>query len=137
MKTALLMITLLTLSVGAASAHELTAPATVAADGAGHFSFTVMLHVTVTAANGSIYINGLDNTDVGESIADGFCISDLAPGFYPWTISGNLTDLSLGGSVSYEHSLCDGWIDTVTVNIIPPAVGLELTSWSTIKARYR
>ena len=139
MKTSLLMFvcSVFLLSALTATAHELTAPTSVVADGAGHFSYVVMIEVTVATPNGSAYIDGRDNTSLGETYLDGFCISTLEPGFYPWVISGDLLDPSLGGSVYYEHYLCDNWTDSVTVNIIPPAVATEHLTWSTLKAQYR
>lgn len=139
MKTPLLTLACLALVFCSATAiaHEVTAPASVAADGAGHFSFTVLVEVTVATAQGSAYINGTDNTNLGETFLDGFCITTLDPGFYPWEITGDLTDPGLGGSVLYDHSLCDGWSGSVTVNIIPPAVAVEKLTWSTLKALYR
>ena len=120
-----------------AAAHEITAPPAVVADGAGHFSFTVTVGVTVETQQGSAVIDGTDNTNLGVTYLDGFCISTLAPGFYPWQITGNLADPHFGGSVQYSHSLCDGWNGSVTVNIIPPTVTVENLSWCTLKALYR
>ena len=139
MKTSLMTLICLAIltGAGAGTAHELTAPASVAADGAGHFTFTVLLEVTAPVAQGSAYINGTDNTSLGETYLDGFCISTLQPDFYPWVITGDLSDPGLGGSVYYEHDLCDNWTASVTVNIIPPAVTVEKMAWSTLKAQYR
>lgn len=120
-----------------ATAHEVTAPAAVVADGAGHFSFTVTVEVTVETQQGSAVIDGRNNTNLGVTYLDGFCISALAPGFYPWHITGDLADPRFGGSVIYSHWLCDGWSGSVTVDIIPPTVAIENVSWCGLKASYR
>ncbi len=125
------------LMAGPAVGHELLAPTTVVADGAGHFSFVVSVEVTVAANNGSQYINGADNTDLGESWADGFCIGEWTPGHYPTIVSGNLSDPGLNGSVFFQHSLCDGWSGSATIDIQAPAVGVQTTRWGALKARYR
>ena len=120
-----------------AFAHEFTVPESVTADVTGHFEFPVVVEITSPAEFGSIYVNGTDNTDLGEMWADGFCMMTIQPGTSTTMVEGNLTDQAIGGSVIYHHSMCDGWNGEGVVLILPNPVTAEPTSWSRLKAIYR
>ena len=139
MMTLIRTIVLFTLVFLAASAgaHEFSAPATVVADGSGHFYYEVTVVITTPIEFAYVYVNGNDNTDIGEWFGDGFCLNVVEPGIYIDSVEGNLLDLSLDGSVYYEHAMCDGWIGSGTTVILAPTVGTDAVSWSVVKGRYR
>ncbi len=126
----------LLLAATPALAHEISAPATVQADGAGHFTVDVTVTITSPIEFGYSQEWDLGNTDVGMH-ADGFCTTVIEPGEYSWTVSGNLLDPTLDGEIGYEHYMCDGWTGYVTTVILAPTVSTEAETWSAVKALYR
>ena len=133
----LITFLVVSLAAGLAGAHEIFVPAAVQADGAGHFSYEVTVTITAPVEFEFAYVNGLDNTDVGETWFDGFCLEVIAPGVYPWPIEGNLADTGLDGSVMFEHSMCDGWTGSGTTVILAPPVGSGSVNWSAVRGLYR
>lgn len=133
----IILVLVLVLTAGLASAHQFTAPATVPADGAGHFSYEVTVVIESPIEFAYVYVNGLDNTDLGEWYGDGFCMTVVEPGTYLETVSGSLVDPGEQGSVYYEHAMCDGWTGSGTTVILPQTVGAESRSWSVLKGLYR
>lgn len=133
----LLIVSLLMLGAGGALAHEFQMPASVVADGAGHFAFDVVVIIVGPTDFSSTMTDGRDNTSLGQSWVDGFCMGTWASGTYVTTLEGDLLDPASGGSVTYNHNMCDGWSGTGTTQIIPPAVANEAVAWSSIKAVYR
>ena len=127
----------LTALVAVAGAHEIIAPTSVQADGSGHFSYEITVVITSAAEFATAELDGSDNTDVESWIADGFCMVVIEPGTYSEIFEGNLIDVALAGSVSYSHSMCDGWTGAVTTVILAPVVGTENESWSAVKSLYR
>ena len=127
----------LTLGAGLALAHEIDIPGAVETDGLGHFSYEVTVTVTEPIEFGFAYVNGTDNTNLGEMWYDGFCLEVLEPGVYPWPIEGDLVDTGADGSVYFEHNLCDNWTGVGTTIILAPTVAAEAESWSAVRARYR
>jgi hypothetical protein len=120
-----------------AGAHDIVAPASVVADGAGHFSYPVVVTVDPAVEFGSIYIDGTDNTDLGETWIDGFCMVVIGPGADVFMVEGNLADVGDDGSVYFQYSLCDGWLGEATTVILAPTVGAEAATWTSVKGLYR
>lgn len=135
-RTISLLILIVTLSAGLATAHSISAPAYTQAEGDGHFSYDVTITITDPIEFACSYTDGTDNTDLGLTHADGFCTTVIEPGVLTWTIMGNLLDPELNGTVIYEHTMCDWWTGTTTTVILAPTVPVETTSWSSIKALY-
>ncbi|HOX24174.1 MAG TPA: hypothetical protein PLL30_00290 [Candidatus Krumholzibacteria bacterium] len=121
----------------AAAAHDLTGPASVVADAAGHFAYEVTLVVTSPTEFAWSEIDGSEGTDLGWQIFDGFCLETIEPGTYAIPIEGNLLDPQVPGVVHYSHFLCDGWEETVSTTIVPLSVGLEPATWGDVKSLYR
>ncbi|MCP4090406.1 MAG: hypothetical protein GY746_11540 [Gammaproteobacteria bacterium] len=119
------------------SAHELHCPDYVPANGAGYFEYEVIITITSPAEFGYIWVDGTDNTDIGEWIADGFCMATWNPGQFTETVTGHLLNLHSSGSVVYEHYMCDGWTGIGTTIILPPAIGNETTSLGHVKNLFR
>ncbi len=131
-----LLVALLLIST-TLSAHEFHCPDYVAANGAGYFEYEVIVTITSPAEFGYIWIDGTDNTDIGEQIADGFCIATWGPGQFSETVFGHLLDLHSSGSVIYEHYMCDNWTGTGTTIILPPEVANKTTSLGHVKTLFR
>jgi hypothetical protein len=119
------------------SAHEFHCPDYVAANGDGYFEYEVVVTITSPAEFGYIWVNGNDNTDIGEWHADGFCMATWNPGQFTDTVTGHLLDLHSSGSVIYDHYMCDGWTGTGTTIILPPAINNETTSVGHVKNLFR
>lgn len=126
----------LTILTGMAGAHELWGPAVVAANGAGHFSYEIMVVISNPIELESLTIDGSDNTDVSDHM-DGFCMVVQEPSTSMIPIEGELVDLTKDGSVFFSQNMCDGWRGEITTIISVPVVSTENTTWSTVKSLYR
>lgn len=127
----------LTILAGMAGAHEIWGPPLVTANGAGRFSYDIILTISNPIEFGHLEIDGSDNTDVESIVMDGFCLSVQEAGTFLIPIEGKLVDLDKEGSVFFEQYMCDGWLGQVTTTISAPVVDVETTTWSTIKSLYR
>ena len=127
----------LTILAGSAVAHEIVGPTAVDADGSGHFYYEVDVIITSPIEFGYSELDGLDNTDLGAWVADGFCNVLIDPGTYTIVFEGNLLDISYDGSVFYSHAMCDGWTGVITTDIYAPVVSSQGESWSAVKSLYR
>lgn len=136
-RTTLLAVATLLLLTVTAGAHDIVAPASVVADGAGHFSYPVVVTVDPAVEFGSIYIDGTVNTDLGETWIDGFCMQVIGPGDDLFMVEGNLADVGADGSVYFQYVLCDTWMGEVTTVIEAPSVSARATTWTTVRGLYR
>ena len=127
----------LTILSGPAVAHEIDGPTAVDADGAGHFYYEIDVIITSPIEFDYSELDGLDNTDLGTWVAEGFCEVVIDPGTYTIVIEGNLLDISFDGSVFYSHAMCDDWTGVITTAIYAPVVGSQGESWSAVKSLYR
>lgn len=136
-----ILLTLLCCAVLAttAGAQVLIVPFQVQADGDGNFAYTAEMYYPASGAYfGGYSIINVENIG-GSTWIDGFCISWVEGGSHgTYEVTGTLEDPTIGGIVDFEWFYCDPFGgDTKRTLILPPTVGSEDQTWSTIKQMYR
>lgn len=103
-------------------------PETVVANADGSFKYIATYTAGPGETFGSSWVNNVENTNVIEPIADGFCLMALPEGVPQIIgiggggIAGKLLNSGLPGKVKIEYSACGGATFTAVTTILPPMV---------------
>jgi len=121
------------------AAHTLTAPATIQADGDGHYESTA----TFLVGPGSVWlaamnIYGTENSGANELMIDYFCTTEFTEGEQlEFPIVGQLVNLDQGAMVSVQVFDCDEIEYWVEVEVLNPTVSKKSRSWGKVKGHYQ